>query len=161
MRIIKVALALLACVGALFSQGLPPPPPDGTHTDQVKAYLTLSDQQLQDLAAIQSSLREASDPLMQQVGEKMRALREALQQDTVDSALVTQLKADIAGLQSQLQSLRATFRPKALAILSYQQKAVLANLQQALDLMPSAFQAASLNLLDAPLGFPGGRGVPH
>ncbi len=163
MKIVTVAFAVLVCVAALFSQGgFPPPgpPPDGMRTDQVKTYLALSDQQLQDLAAIQSSFREAADPLMQQIGEKMQALRQALQQDTVDSSLVTQLKADIASLQAQMQTLRAPYRAKAQAVLTDQQKTSLAALQQAFDLMQAAFQASSLNLLDTPEGFPGGGG-PH
>jgi Spy/CpxP family protein refolding chaperone len=164
MRINAMALAVLAFAGALFSQGgFPPPgpPPDGVRTEQVKTYLVLTDQQLQDLAAIQSSLRDAADPLMQQIGEKRQALRQALQQDTVDSSLVSQLRTEIENLQTQLQSLRASYRPKAQAVLTDQQKASLATLQQAMDLMPTAFQAASLNLLDTPEGFPGGRGGPR
>ncbi len=163
MKITCVALALLGGVAALFSQGgfgPPGPPPDGMPTDEVKAYLTLTDQQLQDLASIQSSLRTAEEPLMQQMREKMQALREALHADTVDSALVTQLKAAIASLQTELQSVRAPYRTKALAVLTEKQKTSLAGLQQALDLMQTAFEATALNLLDRPEGFPGGPGGP-
>ncbi len=159
MKITYVALAVLAGVAALFSQGRfgPPGPPPA---DEVKAYLTLTDQQLQDLASIQSSLRTAQEPLVQQLREKMQALREALRADTVDSALVTQLKAAIASLQAELQSVRAPYRTKALAVLTDKQKASLASLQQALDLMQTAYEAAALNLLDRPEGFPGGPGGP-
>jgi hypothetical protein len=163
MKITNVPFAVLLCVGALFSQGgLPPgPPPDGPQTDQVKAYLVLSDQQLKDLGSIQDSFRAAAEPLMQQIGEKARALRQALRQNPVDSALVTQLKADIASLQAQESSLRATYRAQAQSILIDQQKTSLASLQQALDLMPAALQATALNLLDAPQGFPGGPRGPR
>ncbi len=158
MKIAVVLLSVLVCVGALFSQGgFPPPgPPPELQTDQVKAFLALSDQQLQDLSSIQSSFRTAADPLMQQIREKMDALRQALHQDTVDTALVTQLKADTASLQSEVKSLQAPYRTKALAALTDQQKTSLASLQAALDLMPAAMQAGALNLLDAPPGPPGG-----
>ncbi len=164
MKITVVLLAALLCVGALFSQGgFPPqgPPPDGPGTDEVKTYLSLSDQQLQDLSTIQNSFRAAADLLMQQIGEKMQTLRQALQQETVDSALVTQLKADIASLRTQLKAMQSPYRTKALAILTDQQKTSLAGLQAALDLLPAAFQAGALNLLDSPQGFPGGPGGPR
>ncbi len=165
MKITSVALTLLISVAALFSQrGFPPPgpPPDGMPTDQVKIYLGLTDQQLSDLASIQSAFREAADPLMQQIGEKMQALREAEHQASIDTTLVTQLQADIATLQTQLETLRAPYRVKSLAVLTDQQKTSLAALQQALDLMRAAHQAAGLNLLDAPDLFPGRPGFgPH
>jgi len=126
-------------------------------TDEVQAFLSLSDQQVKDLSAVRNTFRDAARPLMQQIGEKMRALRDAREQDP-NSALVTQLRADLADLQKQEQTLRAQYRSQAQAILTEQQKSKLAALQQALELMPVARQAAGLNLLDAPQDFPGGPG---
>ena len=123
-------------------------------SDQVKNYLGLSDQQLQDLASIQNSLREATASLIHQAGDK----RQAVQQNTVDAAAVTQLRSDLDALQTQERNLRAPYKARALAVLTNQQQASLANLQQALDLMQAASQAAALNLLDMPQGFPGRPG---
>lgn len=125
-------------------------------TDQIKAYLGLSDQQLQDLANVQTALRETAAPLVQQIREKVKALSEALHQDPVDSALVSQLKADLAALRDQESALRAQYRVHAQNVLSAEQKSKLEALQQVLQLMTAAREATGLNLLDAPEGPPPG-----
>jgi Spy/CpxP family protein refolding chaperone len=162
MKITTMSLAALLCAGALLAQQGSPKwgqRPNGAPTDKVKAFLNLTDQQVQDLTAVQVSFRQAARPLRQQMEEKAKAQRQASAQNPVDSALVTQLQADLASLRTQQQSLHATYRTQALNILSDQQKTGLANLQQALDLMPAAHQAAGLNLLELPQGFQGGPGA--
>jgi len=160
MKIAGVCLAVLLGAVLLFALQGPFERGRGMNavpTDRVQTFLSLSDQQLQDLKAVQSSFREAAAPMMQKIGEKMRALREAVEQDP-DSALVTQLKAELADLRTQEQNLRSQYRAQAEAILTSQQKTRLAVLQQALELMPIIRQATGLNLLDAPQDFPGGPG---
>lgn len=160
MRITAGCLSLLLGAMTLFAQQGPFGRGGGmmmARTDEVQAFLGLSDQQVKDLNAVRSTFRDAARPLMQQIGEKMKALRDAREQDP-NSATVTQLKADLADLQKQEQTLRSQYRSQAQAILTGQQKSKLAALQQALELMPVARQAVGLNLLDAPQDFPGGPG---
>lgn len=162
MKISTVTLAVLLAAGVVFAQQ-GPFGGEGrmgvVQTDQVKAFLSLSDQQLQALSGIQTSFREAAHPLMQQIREKAQTLRQTLQQDR--NADVTQLKADLAGLQDQVKDLRAQYRRQSLQILTDEQKTSLASLQKLLDLMPTVHQAIGLNLLEGPDGFPGGFGGPE
>ncbi|NWG13690.1 MAG: Spy/CpxP family protein refolding chaperone [Acidobacteria bacterium] len=162
MKIKTLSLAALLCAGGLFAQRGPfggGPRPGVFPVDQLKEYLGLSDQQLQDLKRVQSSLRDASEPLMQQIAEKMKSLRETLRQDP--NADVSRLKSDIAKLQSDVQSLRAQYKTQALGYLTGDQTAKLAALKKAFELMPAAHQAVGLNLLDPPAGVPRGGVGPQ
>ncbi len=162
MKITSISLAVVVCVGTLFAQRGPfdrGPRAELFQADQLKDYLGLSDQQLQDLKGVQSSFRDAAQPLMQQIAEKMRAVRQALKQDP--NADVSQLRTDIAGLQTGVQNLRAQYRVQAQNYLTGEQTAKLAALQKALELMPAAHQAVGLNLLEPPEGFPAGAVGPQ
>jgi len=161
MKIVTVWMVVLLCCGVLPADQRPfdrAPRADGIQADQLKTYLGLSDQQLQDLKALQGQFREAARPIAEQLGEKAKELRQARQQDPVDEALVSRLQAEIAGLQSQVAVLRTQFQSHAQGVLTADQMARLAALEQALALVPAAHQAAALNLLDAPEGAPG-RGM--
>jgi len=162
MKSVTVSFAVLLAAAVVFAQQGPfggGPRMGVVQTDQVKAFLNLSDQQLKDLASLQSSFRDAARPLMQQIREKGQTLRQTLQQDP--NADVTQLKADMTSLQSQVKDLRAQHRSQSLEILTDEQKTSLASLQKVLDLMPTVHQAIGLNLLEGPEGFPGGFGGPE
>jgi Spy/CpxP family protein refolding chaperone len=159
MKIATVSFALLLAAGTAFAQrGMwgGGPGMGAAATDQLKAYLNLSDAQLQQITGIQSSFRDAARPLMQQMREKAQTLRQTLKADP--NADVTQLEADLAGLRTQVSDLRAQYRTQADNVLTEDQKANLANLQKALELMPAAHQAIGLNLLEGPEGFAGGFG---
>jgi Spy/CpxP family protein refolding chaperone len=123
----------------------------------VQAYLELTDQQIKELTALRTSFMEAAQPLMQQIREKLRAMREAREQGA-SSALMEQYRAELADLRAQEENLRSQYRVQAQATLTDLQKTKLAVLQKAIDLMPVAGQAVGLNLLDGPPGIPGGPG---
>jgi Spy/CpxP family protein refolding chaperone len=162
MKIATVSLAMLLSIAVVFAQQGPfggGPRMGAVQTDQLKSFLNLSDQQLQDLKNVQTSFRDAAHPLMQQIREKAQTLRQTLQQDS--NADVTQLKADLASLQNQVKGLRAQYRSQAQGLLTEEQKTTLATLQKALDLIPTVHQAIGLNLLEGPEGFPGGFGGPE
>lgn len=162
MKIATVSFALLLTASTAFAQsGMwgRGPGMGAAATDQVKAYLNLSDAQLQQITGLQSSFREAARPLMQQMREKAKTLRQTLKNDP--NADVTQLKADMASLRSQVKDLRAQYRTQADNVLTEDQKASLATLQKALELVPTAHQAIGLNLLEGPEGFAGGFGGPR
>jgi Spy/CpxP family protein refolding chaperone len=158
MKIYAVPVAVLLCAGMLAAQQGTPnrgPRANAMQTDQLKTYLGLSDQQVQDISGVQSSFRQAAQPLMQQMAEKSKDLRQAMQQNPVDSSLVNQLKSDLSGLRDQMQSLRTQYRAQAQGYLTEDQKTKLGALEQALTLLPAARQAAGMNLLEAPAGAAG------
>jgi Spy/CpxP family protein refolding chaperone len=162
MKIATVSLAMLLSVAVVFAQRGPlggGPRMGAVQTDLIKSFLNLSEQQLQDLKNLQTSFRDAAHPLMQQIREKAQTLRQTMEQNS--SADVTQLKADLASLQSQVKDLRAQNRNQALGILTEDQKTNLATLQKVLEMMPTAHQALGLSLLEGPEGFPGGFGGPE
>ena len=155
-KILTVSLAVLLCSGvALAQRGFRSEADSATiPLDQLKTYLNLTDQQLQNLKSIQSDFRDAAGPITQQIRETSQALREAMQQN--DTANAAKYQAALDALQKDLAALRSQYRVKAVNILTNDQKGKLALLQQALDLMPVAQQAGSLNLLEMPAG--GGPG---
>ena len=155
MKIYELPLALLLCAGMLVAQQATPnrgPRANMMQTDQLKAYLGLSDQQMQDLSGVQRSFRQAARPLMQQMADKSKELRQAMQQNPVDSSLVSQLKGDLTELRDQVQGLRTQYRAQAQGFLTEDQKTKLGALEKALELLPAARQAAGLNLLEIPEG---------
>ncbi len=159
MRIATVSFAVLLAAAAAFAQQGPPgagPYRGMVQTDQIKTFLNLSDQQVQDLTGIETSLRDSARPLMQQMREKAQTLRQTLKQDP--NADVTQLKADMASLRSQMKDLHAQYQAQAQKVLTEEQKVNLATLQKALELMPTIHQAIGLNLLERPENFQGGLG---
>jgi Spy/CpxP family protein refolding chaperone len=170
-KLLTLSIAVLLCSGVLlaqrgsFERG---PRMEGASatapTDLIKTYLNLTDAQLQSLQTVQSAFRDAASPIMKQIREKSQAQREAMQQN--NTALVAQLQAEIDNLRKQEQSLRSQYKLQAQNVLTGDQKAKLAALQAALDLMPAAQQASMLNLIDSAQGagpgfgggFRGGRG---
>ena len=164
-KILTVSLAVLLCSGVLLAQrGMferrPGSEADSATApvDQLKAYLNLTDQQLQSLKSVQSAYRDAAGPTLQQIRETSQALREAMQQN--DSANVAKYQAALEALQKDLQSLRSQYKEQAQSVLTNEQKGKLTVLQKALELMPVAQQAGSLNLVDMPAGGGPGFGGP-
>jgi len=159
-KILTVSLTVLLCSGVLLAQrGFRSEADSATApVDQLKTYLNLTDQQLQSLKSVQSDYRDAAGPTMQQIRETSQALRQAMQQN--DTANAAKYQAALEGLQKDLQSLRSQYKVKAQNLLTNEQKGKLIELQQALDLMPVAQQAGSLNLVDMPAGGGPGFGGP-
>jgi Spy/CpxP family protein refolding chaperone len=119
-------------------------------TDAIKTYLKLSDQQVTDLKALQTAMRDELKPLVQQLADKTRTLRDELRKDPVDTATVSALRKDIDTLKSQISTKRDDYGVKARKVLSGDQLKALDALQQALALLPAAHQAVGLNLIEVP-----------
>ena len=165
-KILTVFLTVLLCSGVLLAQRgvfqrgpAREADPAAAPTDQLKTYLNLTDQQLQSLKSVQSAYRDAAGPTLQQIRETSQALRQAMQQN--DSANVAKYQAALDALQKDLQSLRLQYKEQAQNVLTNEQKGKLIELQKALDLMPVAQQAGSLNLVDMPAGGGPGFGGPR
>jgi Spy/CpxP family protein refolding chaperone len=154
-------IASAAFAAALFAQG-----PEGRHgrqtPDALVAYLNLSETQVAALQENNQAMREAVRAIMESARSERDGVREELKQENPNPTIVGQALVDAKATREAIRAKRAEFRAKALAILTADQQASLAKLQQALDLAPTARQAIGANLLESPEGEmgPGGPGAP-
>jgi Spy/CpxP family protein refolding chaperone len=150
---------LAAC---LLAQGpMGPGPRQGPfqpRTDEVKAYLGLTDAQVQALQDLRKQERDAIQPIFQQVHDKQLSLREQLRNGSTDAAALGTLLLDIENLQKQVTQVRASFHDKAVNSLTDVQKNKLSALEEAMKLEPVNREAMALNLLAPPQNRNGGPG---
>ena len=118
----------------------------------LKAYLKLTDTQVQSLLDIQAGKNAAQQAIYKQISEKQVQLNMLLNEGTADALTVGQLEIDINNLRKQLPLPNSSYRDQALAVLTPEQKAQLPNLVQAFQLQQPASQAITLDLIDAPYG---------
>ncbi len=121
-----------------------PQPPD------LKAFLNLSDSQIQGLVQLQQQKGQALQPVVQQAAQTQQKLQQILAAPNPDPATVGQLVIAIATLGQQVQQIAGSFQQQASNLLQSDQKTKLPPLQLALELQPAALQAVSLGLLNAP-----------
>jgi hypothetical protein len=115
----------------------------------LKNYLSLSDDQVSSLKTVEAQMRDALRPIVQELAAKTRALRDENQKPSPDANVVKQLKEEITGLRDQIRTQRADFQKQLQGFLNADQVASLADLNQALKLLPVARAAAALNLIDS------------
>ncbi len=120
--------------------------------DALKEYLKLTPQQITELREVQSSMRDAVRPLVQDLVPQVKALRTALRQDPVDSAAVTRLRQEIESARTTIRAKRDEFGAKARGVLTPDQVSSLGALEQALKLQAEARQAAQVGLIESPQG---------
>ncbi|MDA0204263.1 MAG: periplasmic heavy metal sensor [Acidobacteria bacterium] len=153
-------IASAALAGVLFAQG--PEGRRGRQTpDALIAYLNLSETQVAALQENSKAMREAMRAVMESARDGREDVREELQQDNPNPTIVGQALVDAQETRQAISAKKAEFRANALAILTADQQASLAALQQALELAPTARQAIGANLLESPEGQmgPGGPGT--
>jgi Spy/CpxP family protein refolding chaperone len=152
MRTIGLYASILLITSTVVqAQGTPVMPPFPTPAySQLKAYLNLSDTQLQSLEDIYKSRLTAQQAIYQQISAKQKQLNQLLAEGTTDAAAVGQLMIDIHNLQQQAATPSSTYRDQALKVLSADQAAKLTALVTALQLQQAAYQAVTLNLIDSP-----------
>jgi Spy/CpxP family protein refolding chaperone len=121
-----------------------PQPPD------LKAFLNLSDTQIQGLVQLQQEKGQALQPLVQQATQTQQKLQQILATPNPDPATVGQLVIAMATIRQQFQQIASSFQQQASNSLAADQKTKLPPLQLALELHPAALQAVSLGLLNAP-----------
>lgn len=167
----QILLVVLLAGCTLFAQGPGPGPfagggtPPTPPTDQIKAYLALTDAQIQTLEGIRTAEREKLSTYMTQIQQKQTALQQALQQGST-AATVGQLLLDIQALHKQIDGLRSQFHDQAVATLTADQKTKLKALEDAAKLRLTIEQAIGLYLVtpETPAGVgpgmgPGGFGM--
>ena len=119
-------------------------PPD------LKAFLNLSDSQIQGLVQLQQQKGQALQPVVQQAVQTQQKLQQILAAPNPDPATVGQLVIAMAAIGQQFQQIAGSFQQQASNFLEPDQKTKLPPLQLALELHPAALQAVSLGLLNAP-----------
>ena len=153
MKIAIVAMTLLAV--SAWAQPTASPQPGIT---QLKAYLTLTDAQVQALQTIQSQLRTSTSALRQQIADKQTALSTNLAAGGASAAALGQLLLDVQALQKQISDAQAAAQPQAGAVLTPPQQTLLQALLAAAKLQPDIREAEMIGLIAPAAG--GGAGGP-
>ena len=170
MRFHRIILGLTAAV--LLAQTAPAQvaPGRGAQRGQgvaaVRNFLSLTDQQVQQLLQLSRQEQEALQPLREQIREKTQALNAARKAATPNPGAIGQLVIDLQNLREQVRTSNEGFRTKAVALLDAGQQEKLTRLQQAATMAARTRQAVNgataLNLLLPPLpARAGGRGTPQ
>ena len=129
---------------------IPQPVPPQPSYPQIRAYLNLTDAQVQALVTNLTNRSSAQQAIYKQMNDKQIQLNMLLSQGTSDALTVGQLEIDINNLRKQLPLPNSSYRQTALGVLTPDQTAKLAALINALQLQNAAFQAITLDLIDAP-----------
>ena len=152
MKIVTFPLAALLC-GTMLAQ-VPPfeggERRGGLRGEQLKNLLELTDEQIDGLKGLRRSSRESLMSTLQEMRQKRGELRDAMEQEAPDSALVGELTIALKALREQIKAQRDEQREQALALLTPSQIEALDGLKQAMDLELAAHQAVRMNLLEGP-----------
>jgi len=153
MKVLFLTVASFLAVVPLPGQIVPMPPEQNLQPvyAQLKAYLKLTDTQVQNLLSIQASRNNAQQAIYKQIADKQTQLNTLLSQGAADALTVGQLEIDINNLRKQLPLPNSSYRTQALAVLTPDQMAKLPGLFNALQLQTTAWQANTLDLIDAPV----------
>ncbi|MBI3473940.1 MAG: periplasmic heavy metal sensor [Candidatus Solibacter usitatus] len=119
-------------------------------TDQVKAYLNLTDAQIQSLQSIRRQEAQELQSIRQDMVTAQQALADLLQKGATDANAVGKLVLDAANLRKQIDQKRSSFQDQALNVLDATQKTKLKGLEEAQKLEPAMRGAQVLGLLAAP-----------
>ncbi len=125
-------------------------PSANPHPPDLKAFLNLSDVQIQALVQLHQQKGQTLQPLVQQATKAQQKLQQILSTPNPDPAAVGQLVIAMTALGQQFQQIVASFQQQAANSLQPDQKTKLPALQLSLELHPAALQAVSLGLLNAP-----------
>src|SRR5258706_9118125 len=163
----RITLAVLAMLVAALAQPPGPHPGGPPRLDAIKAYLNLTDAQLQGIGDLKSKEHDAIAPLAQAAGDKEKALHDALDGGSTDAAALGALLMQVRDLHKQIDQVRAATQAQERALLTPDQTAKLGALADAARLLPAVAQASELGLIDAPHpgmghepGIPGGGPAP-
>lgn len=160
MKRLGISLALLAVTafaqgpGPRHGQGFGPGGPGGPigpdTAAALKESLGLNDSQLLQLKELRKQEFSANKGNAEAMREKSKALHQEMRAATPDSAKVGELTLELKKMREGLKADRVAWSAKAANVLTPDQKAKLATLENAQKLMPSVHAAQSLGLLAPP-----------
>jgi Spy/CpxP family protein refolding chaperone len=139
------------------------PGPRGPRLSQLADFLELDQTQLESIAAVQQSYREAVRDNMQAIAEKRRQASESLASDSPDATLIGQLLVAAKQLEDSVRSREGEFIAQTQAVLTEAQKTKLASLESMIPFQAEIREAQGLGLLageDGEAHFHAGGGVP-
>lgn len=140
--------------------GAPPAMAAAPGFTELKAYLNLTDSQIQSIQQAQQKAMESQRSVIEQIQSKHQTLQDLLDKGTTDAAAVGKLMIEIRTLQQQIEQARTATRTQLLGFLTTEQKTKLTALEQAAKLWPLIQQGAMLGLLEPPAPGPGVFGGP-
>jgi hypothetical protein len=150
----KFLLAAAAGIGLLAAQSPQPDvhvaifPPPAAYFDDVKRFLGLSDAQVEELREILAEKDRQAQELNAQIQTKQREISQMLESGAPDALRIGTLHIEIHELRKQTSGPDNSYRQRALAVLTPEQRAKLPALDQILKLSPAANQAVLLLLLE-------------
>jgi Spy/CpxP family protein refolding chaperone len=140
---LKFTLTILLAAGSLLAQhphGAPP-------TDAVKAYLNLTDSQLQALNDIRRQEGQAEGAAMQKMQTAQSSMDTMMRAGKPDAMTLGNLMIEIQNQNDSIAKTRAGFNAQAINALTPDQKAKLQALQAAAQLSSTIHEATGLFLL--------------
>jgi Spy/CpxP family protein refolding chaperone len=162
MKTAMATLAVLLCATALVAQTGPtyrvrrPRPAD---FEQLRTFLGLTDQQVDQIKNLRKAQLETVQPLLQTLRQTRQNLRAELKKDPIDSGRVSQLREQVESQLAALQTKRTELQTQIRNVLTSQQLSQLAQLENALKVQAAAREAVALGLITPPAGFRGMRGM--
>lgn len=127
----------------------------GPQVDQIKSYLGLSEEQIQQFQTLRQSFRESVRTIMEDTRAKRQQLREEMARESPSPAIVGDLTVQLRQAHKQVGEKHKEFGEQARNLLTGEQKTKLAALEEAAALVPAIRQAQGLQLLE---GEPDGPG---
>ncbi len=147
-----LAMLPLAALSVALAQAPPPAPAPGRAGGlaELKRYLNLDDAQIQQINQARREALQGTQPPAKQLVQAQRELREMLQSPNPDPAAIGKKTLEVQSLREQLRNSRQTVSQAVLNVLTPDQRAKLADLEQAIKLAPAARQAVQLGLIEPP-----------
>lgn len=157
----KLILSVFA-FAAVFAQppgmGMGPRPGAGPAFTEIKAYLNLTDTQLDSIRNANRAAMEANRAAMDQIRQKRQALQTALAGGSTDAAAIGRAMLEIQALHKQVETNQTKAREQALSFLDAGQKTKLKALEDAEKLREEIGEAHALQLLAPPANAQQGPG---
>ena len=127
----------------------------------LKAYLNLTDVQIQKIQQAGEQARKDADEKMKtlqpQIRDKKIALEDLLEKGTTDATAVGKMMLEIQALQKQVRQAQEAVRNSQLNVLTAEQKARFKAIEDAATLPQATRDAARLGLVPPPQGGPAPR----
>lgn len=117
---------------------------------RLQQELALNEQQIQRVTELSWAHEDETYPLFLQQFEKGWELTRLLRSPEPNEAMLKMIYDDMERIHEEVRQVRAKYRSMLRAILSKEQLAVLSRLENALQVMPAAWEAVYLNLIDEP-----------
>jgi hypothetical protein len=149
-------LLLAGALGVMAQMPGPPNSPEPVQPGRIndlKAALSLTDQQVNLLVQNQRDRNAALRPVYQQLAERQRTFIRAQENET-NAMVIGNIVLDMMNLRKQVPIVNKQYDDQALAVLTADQRPKLKALEDAMKLQPAIGEAADFGLLPRPAAQP-------